>query len=106
MSNHHQKAKPADSQVHKRIAPKGFVRKTTLVSALSEFVPAGQSMLATNFSRVPDQLLGGFTSERELSDQIGAPVRIIAKSELRASIGLDPADRFIAEAERDAGRKC
>ena len=106
MTNMQQKVKPSDGQKPDGMAPpKKLAGRAALVSALIEAPVAEKPLLTSNFSRVPDQLLGGFTSERELSDQIGAPVRIISNRELRASIGLDPADRFIADAEMEAGKK-
>jgi hypothetical protein len=100
MANHQEKQKPAESQKPDRIkGSKGFAGKAALVSTLTETATGEASMLSSNFSRLPDQFLGGFTSEWELSDQIGAPMRIVTSRQLGAAIGLDEADRFIAEAQ-------
>jgi hypothetical protein len=100
MANHQEKQKPAETQKPSRInGSKGFAGKAALVSAIAESADARPSMLASNFTRLPDPALRGVTSERELSDQIGASMQIVEAHQLGAMIGQDEADRFLAQAE-------
>jgi hypothetical protein len=100
MANHQEKQKPAETQKPGRInGSRGFAGKASLVSAITESADTRSSMLSTNFTRLPDPALGRVTSEWELSDQIGAPMRIVEAHQLGEMIGQDEADRFLAQAE-------
>jgi hypothetical protein len=100
MANHQEKQKPAETQKPDRMkGPKGFAGKAALVSTLAEPAETQATALTSNFSRLPNRVLGAVTSERELSDQVGAPMRIVEEHQLGEMIGQDEADRFIAEAE-------
>lgn len=83
------------------VGPQVFAGKEALVSALAEPVVMSKPELSSGFVRVPDPMLGGMTSEREISDAVGTPMCIIPARCLNASLGRDAADRFIEAAERN-----
>lgn len=97
MASHRQKIRTADSRSTGPDAGiRKFAGKAALVSAMSEAAEPYRRPIETNFSLVPDQMLGSVTSEQELSDMVGAPMRIVPERSLRVMIGQDEADRFIA----------
>ncbi|MFH0885382.1 MAG: hypothetical protein V1861_06760 [Candidatus Micrarchaeota archaeon] len=92
---------PADALKPDRMAgKKGFAGKQALISTMLETKPDDKpSLLVTSFDTHFFSNKSGRVTERELSDMVGAPMSIITERELNSTVGLDEADRFIAEME-------